>query len=56
MCGHCLKADDFFVVVVLFFETRFLCSFGACPGTRPGDQAGLEFTEIVQSVPPEFWD
>ena len=24
-----------------FFETGFLCSFGACPGTHSVDQAGL---------------
>ena len=39
-----------------FFETRFLCSFGACPGTHSVDQAGLELTEIRLPPPPEYWD
>ena len=34
------------------FETGFLCSFGACPGIRSIDQAGLEFTEICLPLPP----
>ena len=36
---------------VLFFETGFLCSFGACLGTRSVDQAGLELTEIHVPLP-----
>ncbi|ERE63021.1 protein NDRG1 [Cricetulus griseus] len=30
-----------------------LCSFGAYPGTRSGDQAGLELAEIRLILPPE---
>ena len=48
------KGPSFFVC--LFFETGFLCSFGACPGTPSVDQAGLELTEIRLSLPSECWD
>ena len=34
-----------------FFETGFLCSFGACPELALVDQAGLEFTEICLPLP-----
>ena len=34
-----------------FVKTGFLCSFGACPGTRSVDQAGLELTEISLPLP-----
>ena len=39
-----------------FFETVFLCSFGASPGTHSIDQAGLDLTEICLSLPPVCWD
>ena len=38
------------------YAIRFLCNFGACPGTRPVDQAGLELTEIRLPLPPKCWD
>ena len=39
-----------------FFETEFLCGFGACPGASFVDQAGLELTEIRLPLPPKCWD
>ena len=36
------------------FETGFLCSFGACPGTRSVGQVGLKLTEMHLLLPPEF--
>ncbi|KAM7316154.1 hypothetical protein ACRRTK_024834 [Alexandromys fortis] len=34
-----------------FFETGFLCSFGACPELALVDQADLELTEILLPLP-----
>ena len=42
-----------FVCLFWFFKTGFLCSFGACPGTRSVDQAVLKLTEIHLPLPPE---
>ena len=41
------------LLLLWFFETGFLCSFGACPGTSSVDQAGLE---LCLPLPPECWD
>ena len=50
--------SNFFFVFCFFwfFETGFLCSFGACPGTPFVDQAGLKLTEIGLLLPPKCWD
>ena len=47
---------SFVVVLVLFFQTGFPCSFGGCPGTHSVDQAGLDLTEIRLPLPPEGLD
>ena len=39
-----------------FLRQGFFFSFGAYPGTRSGDQAGLELTVIHLPLPPECWD
>ena len=38
-----------------FFETGFLCGFGASPGTSSSlvDQADLELTDISLPLPPK---
>ena len=42
-----------FLFLLFFSETEFLCSFGACPGISPVDQASLELTEIRLPLPPK---
>ena len=34
----------------VLFDTGFLCSFGACPGTRSVDQGGLELKDLPASA------
>lgn len=46
----------FFFNFVFVFETMFLCSFSACPGTSSVDQADLDLTEICLFWPPECWN
>ena len=38
--------------IFIFSQTGFICSFGACPGTRFVDQTGLEITEFCLLLPP----
>lgn len=39
-------------LLLILFETDFLCCFGGCPGTHSVDQVGLELTEIHPSLTP----
>ena len=43
-------------VCFCFFEIRFLCVVLAVLDLALVDQAGLKFTEIYLSLPPECWD
>ena len=53
---HCLRDIIFFLFFGFFPYRVYICSFGACPGTHPVDQADLELTEICLPQPPECWD
>ena len=49
-----LALSLFLSVVVV--ETRFYCSFGACPGAQCVYHGVLELTEICLFLPPKCWD
>ena len=46
---YCRYVLSSLAAVFGFFETGFLCGFGACSGTSSVDQAGLELTDIHHS-------
>ena len=57
--SHCSEMNvhhpcRFFISFLL--KIGFLCSFGACLGTLSVDLAGLELTEILLPLPPEYWN
>lgn len=39
-----------FLFLLLIFDKGFLCRLGACPGTSPVDQAGLELTVQTREI------